>query len=100
MAGTSLGDYLLGEVNGKRMANRQANEEAQAAIERMEFLEAQVKAWQARFQRERANRRGWQEAGMAAELVVQRLAKTDLQGAIKMIDQSKEENKAMLEEST
>ena len=63
------------------------------------FMKKQVDAWRARFERERATRRGWQQDGQAARALIQKLANVDKAGAQKLIDQAYAENKAAIEAS-
>ncbi len=67
--------------------------------QQIQALESQIAAWRARFERERSARRGWQQDGMAARALIEKLANVDRAGAQKLIDQSYEDNKAMIDAS-
>lgn len=97
--------YVLGQSNGNMNAAqaqadaRVAGQQADYAIAAMGALRQQVDAWKARFERERATRRGWQQNGMAARDLIQKLANVDREGAQKLIDQAYEQNKARIDAS-
>jgi hypothetical protein len=80
-------------------AARGAGEQADQAIMVVGMLRAQVDAWKARYDREKAARRGWQQNGMAARELIQKLANVDRDGAQKLIDQAYEDNKTKIDAS-
>ena len=111
-----IAGYIMGQMAGDQRASSAridadraqmdaqiARQGAAAASDRallvMGFAQQQINAWRARFERERATRRGWQQNGMAARALIQKLANVDQAGAQKLIDQAYAENKAAIEAS-
>ena len=111
-----IAGYIMGQMAGDQRASSAridadraqmdaqiARQGAAAASDRallaMGFAQQQINAWRARFERERATRRGWQQNGMAARALIQKLANVDQAGAQKLIDQAYAENKAAIDAS-
>ena len=111
-----IAGYIMGQMAGDQRASSAridaeraqmdaqiARQGAAAASDRallaMGFAQQQINAWRARFERERATRRGWQQNGMAARALIQKLANVDRAGAQKLIDQAYADNKAAIEAS-
>ena len=81
------------------IARQSAAATSDRALLAMGFAQQQIAAWRARFERERATRRGHQQSRMAAQALIQKLANVDRAGAQKLIDQAYAENKAAIEAS-
>ncbi len=111
-----IAGYIMGQMAGDQRASSAridadraqmdaqiARQGAAAASDRallaMGFAQQQINAWRARFERERATRRGWQQQGQAAQALIQKLANVDKAGAQKLIDQAYAENKAAIDAS-
>ena len=111
-----IAGYIMGQMAGDQRASSAridadraqmdaqiARQGAAAASDRallaMGFAQQQINAWRARFERERADRRGWQRNGIAARELIQKLANVDREGAQKMIDACAAENKDRLDKS-
>ena len=92
----SEADSAMTQAN---IARQSAAATSDRALLAMGFAQQQIAAWRARFERERATRRGWQQDGQAARALIQKLANVDKAGAQKLIDQAYAENKASIEAS-
>ena len=87
------------DADSARDHARSAETQADQAILALGFAKVQIDAWKARFERERAARRGWQQSGMAARDLIQKLAGVDRDAAEKLIDQTYAENKGKIDAS-
>ena len=111
-----IAGYIMGQMAGDQRASSAridaeraqmdaqiARQGAAAASDRallaMGFAQQQISAWRARFERERADRRGHQQSNMAAQALIQKLANVDRAGAKKLIEQAYAENKAAIDAS-
>jgi len=94
MAVDGILDYVIGVNTGKAQGDaigRVRENSLQAQLDMMEVSDA---LWKARYERERANRRGWKRHGMAASEVIAELAGVDKDVAEKMVSDHAEKNKA------
>ena len=110
----SIMDYMIGANLGKAQGeaierSRSRTAEQIHAIEReslqddnahnMGMLAIVVAAWKGRYEREQSARRGWQEHGMAATRLVQKLTGTDKEGAKKLIAESIKQHQVEIDAS-
>ncbi len=99
MAANGRASVAEAQAGLARTQARLAGEQTDQTLMALGFMKKQVDAWRARFERERATRRGWQQDGQAARALIQKLANVDKAGAQKLIDQAYAENKAAIEAS-
>ena len=99
MAANGRASVAEAQAGLARTQARLAGEQTDQTLMALGFMKKQVDAWRARFERERADRRGWQRNGIAARELIQKLANVDREGAQKMIDACAAENKDRLDKS-
>ena len=99
MAANGRASVAEAQAGLARTQARLAGEQTDQTLMALGFMKKQVDAWRARFERERATRRGWQQQGQAAQALIQKLANVDKAGAQKLIDQAYAENKAAIDAS-
>ena len=99
MAANGRASVAEAQAGLARTQARLAGEQTDQTLMALGFMKKQVDAWRARFERERATRRGHQQSRMAAQALIQKLANVDRAGAQKLIDQAYAENKAAIEAS-
>jgi hypothetical protein len=85
----SIMDYVIGANAGK--AQGEAIERSSLQDDNAHdigMLAIIVATWKGRYEREQSARRGWQEKGMAARELIQKLTGTDKEGAEQLIAES------------
>lgn len=98
-AATSRASVAESEASAARVQAQIAGEQVDQTLAALGMLRKQVDAWKARYEREKATRRGWQQNGKAARELIQKLANVDQAGAQKMIDEAYERNKSSIDAS-